>query len=166
MIQSMAQKTKLVTKLLIIFGLVVFVVSCLTPATKESYLGKFENFVERVEQNHKSYNKKDWLWADSQFEKYSKIWYSKFKGEYTIKDQLKIKSLILEYNSLKDDKDFGEALRELFNDDVKDIHEKIEEYIEKEMDEDLEKLFEGAEEIGDSAVKVLEDTIDKIERKL
>lgn len=137
--------------------------SCLAPATKESYLIKFEKFVERIEQNHENYNKKDWNWADSQFEKYRDHWYKKFKGEYTLKDQLKIKGLILKYKSLKEDQDFGEVLRELFNDDVEDIQGKIEEYIDNDMDEDLDKLIEGAEEIGDSAVKVLEEIIERFD---
>ena len=137
--------------------------SCLAPVTKESYLDKFEKFVEHVEQNHTNYNKKDWQWADSQFEKYRKDWYYKFKGEYTLKDQLTIKGLILKYNSLRGNQDFGEILRELFNDDVEDIKEKVQEYIEKDMDEDLDKLIEGAAEIGDSAVKVLEEIIERFD---
>ena len=40
---------------------------------------------------------------------------------------------------------------------------KLENYIDKNLDEDLDKLIEGASEIGDSAVKVLEEIIEKID---
>lgn len=138
-------------------------VSCLAPTTKESYLEKFGKFIERVEQNHKNYNKKDWNCADSQFEKYNNNWYLKFKGEYTLNDQIIIKSLVLKYNSYKSNEDFKQILKDLFEDDVDEMKGKLENYIDKNLDEDLDKLIEGASEIGDSAVKVLEEIIEKID---
>lgn len=141
----------------------VFLASCFPPKNKEEYLLKFEAFVKRVEENHENYNKKDWEWADSQYEKYHNDWYLKFKGEYTLEEQLKIKGLILKYNTLKNEEDVGKLIKELFEDDVDELKEKIENYIDNEMDEDHEKLIDGAEEIGDSAVKVIEEIIEKID---
>lgn len=143
--------------------LAILMVSCLTPKSKETYLEKFERFVERVEQNHKKYNAKDWEWANSQFDKYNHDWYLKFTDEFTLEDQLKIKSLIIRYHSYKNKQGIGEMLRDLFKDDVNEMGDKIEEYIDSDMDEDLEMLKKGATAIGDSAIKVLEDIIKELD---
>ena len=143
--------------------MLIFLVSCLPPKNKEAYILGFEKFVDRVEENHKNYNKKDWEWADSQFNKYSAEWYTKFKGEYTIDDQIKIKTFILKYNSFRNNEDIGKILKDLFKEDVEKMKGKVEEYIDKDMEEDLEKLIDGATEIGDSAIKVLEEIIEKID---
>ena len=160
-IQSL--KLKKASKYILVFSLMVFVVSCLAPTSKESYLQRFEEFVDRVEQNHKKYNHKDWDWADGQFRKYNHDWYLDYRDEFTLEDQIKIKSLIIKYHSLKNKQDLGEMLKELFKEDVDEISKKVEDYIEKDLDEDLDNLVNGLNEIGDSAVKVLEDVIKKLE---
>jgi len=154
---------KQVSKYILVVSLVIFVVSCLSPLSKESYLDKFGSFIDRVEQNHEKYNKKDWQWSDSQFEKYNGDWYDKFCKEYTLSDQIKIKSYIIRYHSYKNKEDVSEVLKQLFKEDVDDVRNKVEEYIKNDMDEDLEILMEGAAAIGDSAVKVLEDVIRELE---
>ncbi len=138
-------------------------VSCSEPTSKESYMEKFESFVERVEQNHKKYTRKDWEWADERFEKYNTEWYRKFRDDLTLEDQIKIKGLVIKYHSLKDKQSIGDILHDLFKDDVNQLGKKIEEYIDNDMDEDLDKIIEGAESIGDSAVKVLEDVVRKLD---
>lgn len=152
-----------ISKYIVFTSLVVFMTSCLSPNSKESYIEKFEHFVNRVEQNHKKYNNKDWQWADSQFQKYNGEWYLKFSDEFTVPDQIKIKSLIIRYHSYKNKEDISEILKQLFKDDVDDVREKVEKYIENDMDEHIDLLLEGATAIGDSAVKVLEDIIRELE---
>lgn len=154
---------KPVRKFALLIPILIFMTSCLPPSSKEAYLGQFERFVSRVEQNHHNYNKKDWEWAESRFEKYNGEYYLKFRDEFSLEDQIKIKGLILEYYSYRDNKEVGELLRELFREDVDEMREKVEEYIENDMDEDLGKLMEGAAEIGDSALKVLEEVIEKLD---
>lgn len=154
---------KQLSKYILVLSLAVFMVSCLAPNSKEAYIEKFENFVDRVEQNHKKYKDKDWEWNDSQFAKYNGKWYDKFRSEYTLSDQIKIKSCIVRYHTYKNKEDFNEVLKQLFKEDVDDLRVKVEEYIENDMDEDLEKLMDGATAIGDSAVKVLEDIIEELE---
>lgn len=151
-------------KYIILSVLALVVVSCLNPTSKEDYLEKFEKFVNRVEENHKHYNSKDWEWADTQFEKYNTEWYLDFKEDFTLEDQIKIKALIIKYHSYKNKQGLGDLLRDLFRDDANEIGEKFEEYIDEDFDEDVGKLIEGASAIGDSAVKVLEDVIDELGR--
>lgn len=155
--------SKNLTKYFIVASMVLFLVSCLNPSSKESYLEKFESFVDRVEQNHKKYNNKDWEWSDSQFEKYNSDWYLKFSDDFTLSDQIKIKSLIIRYHSYKNKEDISEVLKQLFKEDIDDVHKKVEEYIENDMEDDLGTIMEGAAAIGDSALKVLEDVIEELE---
>lgn len=157
------QRMKQISKYILVVSLVAFMVSCLAPMSKESYLEKFETFVDRVEKNHKKYNKKDWEWTDSQFQKYNCDWYLKFGDEFTLSDQIKIKSLIIRYHSYKNKEDISDLLKQLFKDDVDEVRNKVEEYIENDMDDDLGTIMEGATAIGDSAVKVLEDVIKELE---
>lgn len=154
---------KKVSKYIVVFSLTIFLVSCLNPSSKESYLEKFESFVDRVEQNHKKYNDKDWEWSDSQFEKYNNDWYLKFRDDFTLSDQIKIKSLIIRYHSYKNKEDISEVLKQLFKEDIDDVHKKVEAYIENDMEDDLGTILEGAVAIGDSALKVLEDVIKELE---
>lgn len=154
---------KRVSKILFLLPMVVFMASCLAPTSKESYLAKFEKFVDRVEENHEKYNDKDWEWTDSQFNKFNGEWYLKYRNEFNLSDQIKIKSLIIRYHSYKSKDDVNEVLKLLFKEDVDDVRKKVEDYIDNDMDEDLEIIMEGAAAIGDSAVKVLEDIIEELE---
>lgn len=152
-----------VSKYMLVLGIVVLMFGCSAPNTKENYLERFERFVSRVEKNHKEYNKKDWEYTDERFEKYNKEWYLKFSDEFTLNDQIKIKGCIIRYHACRNKNDIGEMLKQIFKEDVDDIHKSIKEYVEKDLDADLEKIIEGATAIGDSAVKVLEDAITKFE---
>lgn len=150
-------------KILISFFVFGLLVSCLPPKNKEEYLARFESFIERVEENHKKYNKKDWEWADSRFEKFNTQWYLKFKNVYSFEDQIRVKTLIVKYNALKNDESFGKVIKDLFKDDVDEVKKKVENYVEKDFDEDMENIIEGAAAIGDSAIKILEEMIEKID---
>ena len=158
------ERMKKVSKYILVSCLVILVVSCLKPNSKEAYLEKFERFINRVETNHKKYTKKDWEWTDSQFKKYNGGWYLKFSDEFTLSDQIKIKSLIIRYYSYRNKDDVSEVLTQLFKEDVDELRNTLKEYIENDMDDDLEKLIDGAASIGDSAVKVLEDIIKELEK--
>ncbi|WP_372647357.1 DUF6565 domain-containing protein [Draconibacterium sp.] len=141
----------------------VWLVACTTPSSKEDYLDQFERFVERVDNNHNKYGKKDWEWADEKFEKYNSEWYLEYRDDFTVEDQIKIKGLIIKYHALKNKESIGDMLRDLFKDDVNKIGDKIEKYIDEDFDEDLDKIIDGATEIGDSAVKVLEDVVKQLD---
>lgn len=133
--------------------------ACTSPSSKEDYLSKFESFVERTEENHKKYKQKDWEWADAKFERYNTEWYLKFRDDFTLEDQIKIKGLILKYHAIKNKESVGDMLRDLFKNDVNEVRDKIEKYINEDFDEDLNSIINGAIQIGDSTVKVIEDAI-------
>lgn len=152
-------------KIAFMAGLAILMSSCMVPTSKDSYLNKFEQFVNQVEKEHENYTEKDWKWADSQFKKFSVDWYNEYSDELTLKEKLRVKMIMLKYKALKgeDQLDFGwdEKLKK----DANEIRERIDEYLENDAEEDLEKLKEGLEEIGDSAAKVFGDIIESLEKK-
>ena len=54
---------KIITPILLLF----FLFSCAAPDTKEAYMEKFEQFVDNVEANYKTYDEGDWKEADAKF---------------------------------------------------------------------------------------------------
>jgi hypothetical protein len=151
---------------LIVFHLVISVImfSCVVPASKESYLKKFEKFVERVEKNHENFNKKDWKWADVTFGKFTNEWYREYKNKLTPEEELKVIALKLKYQSYKQPDVIQEILRDL-KVNSSEIKEKINQYIDKDLDNDVDQIIKGMKEIGDSALKVVDDVIQKIDNR-
>lgn len=151
---------------LLIVGLLLCF-SCILPSSKEAYLERFEKFVERVEKNHYDYKKKDWEWADKQFEKYNTEWYDKYKEELSTEELIKEKALVVRYYSLKSKKGLGKFLNDLIKDiDVDGIGENIQKYIDNKLDEDIEQIIEGATGISDSVINILEDVVDELDENL
>lgn len=146
-------------------AIILFVSSCLVPTSKESYLENFEKFIETVEKEHENYNEKDWKWTDKQFENFSEEWYDEFSNEMTLKEKLKVKMLILKYQAIRGEEELDAGIRKFLREDTKELKEEIEEYIENDAEEDLQKIREGMEEIGDSAVKVFEDIVRSLRKK-
>lgn len=146
----------------IFFAIVFMVTSCFAPSSKETYLIQYEKFVANVGKNHKNYNKNDWEYADKRFEKFSTEWYNQYKNELAPSDETKVASLAAQYQSYKGVNKLREFYDEVLKKDVTEIKEKIRYYIDNDMNEDLEKLKEGAKEIGDSTLKVVEDIIEEI----
>lgn len=146
--------------------IVLFVSSCIIPSNKETYISRFEKFVERIEKEHDNYNGKDWKWADSQFEKFSGEWYDEYRGEFTLKEKLKVQLLIVRYEAARGRDNTEKRMREYLKEDAEELKEKVEEYLRQDADEDLEQLKEGMKEIGDSAVKVFEDVVKSLKKKL
>ncbi len=161
----MISKRKLIFRIILISTLVFVVFSCLLPSNKTQYIRKYERFVDQVKKDHSEYSKKEWRWADKRYKKFSKDWYKLYEDELTTGEKLKVAALSVRYQSYKGKKELGKV-KKLLKKDVDDMKKKAEEYIENDAREDLEKLREGAKEIGDSAVKVLEDIIDSVEKKL
>ncbi len=139
--------------------------SCMVPANKEAYLKNFKSFVERVGKNHNDFNKKDWKWADTTFDKFSKDWYRNYKDELTTDDELEVIELKLKYQSYKQPDVIKQIYKDLVENEGTELKEKINEYIDNDMDEDVDHLIDGMKEIGDSAMKVVEDVIEKIDNR-
>jgi hypothetical protein len=143
----------------------VFLVSCSTPGSKDAYFDKFEKFIQRVEEDHADYNKKDWEWADSRFEKFNTEWYEKYKDDFTTEEQIEVKTLVVKYYSMKSKKGLGRFLKDLFKDvDLDGIDEDIQEYIDNNLDDDIDELIDGVTGITDSVINVLDNVVESLNK--
>jgi hypothetical protein len=144
--------------------LILLSFSC-TPSSKDAYLSRFERFVNNVKEHHNKYNKGDWEYADERFKRFSKEWYNLYKNELSSGDEIKVAALIARYQSYKGVGKLKNFYNDVLKQDTNKIREKIKYYIDNDMDEDVEKLKEGAKEIGDSTLKVVNDIIREFDNK-
>lgn len=145
--------------------LLIGVSSCLIPAKKEWYLSNFERFVNNVEKNAQKFKPRDWRYAQRRYRLYSEKWYEKFREELTLQEQIQVAGLKIRYTAAKQ----ASGVRRFVDDQVKEdldrIGRDIDKYLDENLDRDLEKISKGAKEIGDSAVKVLEDLLKEVRKK-
>ena len=142
------------------FCLVFFIFSCSAPDTKEAYMEKFEQFVDNVEANYKTYDEGDWKEANEKFEKFTGEWYDKFESNFSLSDEFVIKGLEARFYIFKAADETTDYFEEHLKDDYEELRDKVEYYIENDMKEDLEQLMKIAKEAGDSAVVILQGIID------
>lgn len=148
---------------LIVFPAILF--SCSAPFTKEAYLEKYENFIDRVSSEHSSFAESDWEEADEMFDKFNNEWYNKFEDELTWKEEILIKKLAAHYYYCKGTHSAKSYWDKNLKEDYIELQKKLEHYIENDMDEDVEALMEQAKMMGDSAMIFVEDVIEEIEEK-
>lgn len=147
-------------------ALVMLIVSsCLIPASKERYLANFERFVNNVEKNSKEFKRKDWRWADKRYRLYSDNWYEKFREELSLKEQLQIAGMKIRYQALKENSKMQRIVDEKLAEDLEKLGEDMGKYFDENLERDMDRLTKGAREIGDSAVKVVEDILKEIRKK-
>lgn len=71
-----------------IFLFIIFF-SCdsLPPLTKEKYIKNYIEFINEVEYNNSSFTEEIWVEKDSLFQKYSKVYFTKFEKKLTSRDK-------------------------------------------------------------------------------
>jgi hypothetical protein len=156
---------QMVLRIFTVLMLSIFVSSCLIPAKKERYLANFERFIKNIEKNSGNFKPKDWRWADKRYNLYGTEWYQKFSEELTLKEQLKVAEFKIRYQAVKEGSDIKRLFDEKLVKDLERMGEDVGKYIDENLDRDLEKLSKGAREIGDSAIKVVEDLLKEIKKK-
>jgi len=146
-------------------ALVLFVSSCLIPASKERYLANFERFVKNVEKNASEFKKKDWIWAERRYRQYSEKWYAKFKEDLTLKEQIQVATLRLRFQAVKEGSNVLRHLDEKMLKDLEKLNKDMGKYFDENFERDLEKITKGAREIGDSARKVVDDLMKELRKR-
>lgn len=114
---------KMIKHLVFVLVIVLGISSC--ALTKESYLGKFDSFVENVKENGSDYNEQDWKKAEEKFKKLSGSDYKKFESELTIQEKLKVAKLIGQYRGVQL-KTGIKVLKENIEDTLNETNELIE----------------------------------------
>ncbi|MBN1184240.1 MAG: hypothetical protein JXB49_18265 [Bacteroidales bacterium] len=144
--------------------LIISIISCSTPASKESYLKKFESFINEVEIEYHEYNGEDWDKADKKYQRFSENWYDKFKEDLTTSEKLTVmgfESRYYLYKAAYSAKDYFDSYLE---EDYIKLREKVRYYIENDLDDDLNSLIEKAKETSDTAFQVLDKIIQDFEK--
>lgn len=90
---------KLFMRLTCALLLLISVSSC--TVTKESYLKKFDSFVEHVKEESPKYDETDWEKAEEKFSQLSGPDYKKFEQALTAQEKLKVAKLIGQYRGLQ-----------------------------------------------------------------
>ena len=144
--------------------LLLGVCSCSVPMTKESYLKRYEVFINDVSKNHKTFDDKDWTEATRKYEKFSNTWYEKFKDDFTIKEQVTLTGYQVKFHyyhaithSTSAIKQFFEALK------VDNIAARIQHYIEHDMHDGLKKLVDEANAVGKEVEQTIIDILTDLE---
>lgn len=146
-----------------VLALIMLTTSC-GPQSKESYLNKYDKFIEEVGNEYKEYDSKDWEESNQKFEKYSKEYYSKFKEDLTWKEQIVVAKHQVKYGYYSSSTQISEVIKELFDSkELNKLREQIKYYSENQMEDDLRFLVEQAEELGKEAEKTTKQIMDELE---
>ncbi len=147
--------------------LLIIITGCLlacAPTSKDNYMKEFETFVNEVSVNWQSYTPEDW---EKKIEKYNQLtgeWLLKFEGQLSTQDALRLAAYQIKWGQAymlgcgtDDVNAFIEAL------DMPQMRENIRQYVESEMEgdvqqwaEDIEQAEQETEIIIEEALKVLQ----------
>jgi vacuolar-type H+-ATPase subunit H len=154
-------------KIKLIFPVLMLLLAsaCTIPSSKESYLANFERFIRNVEKNAGKFTSRDWNWSNRRFSKYSHEWYERFEHDLNMDEKIKVTELKSRYLSAKAKNFAGSILNEELQKDVEKAGKEIKKYLDENLEKDIREISKGAKEIGDSAVKVMEDILKDIKKE-
>jgi NACalpha-BTF3-like transcription factor len=118
-----------------------------------------------INQNHKTYTEDDWKKAEQQNQKYSVVWYKKFKKELTFKEELKLAKYKFQYTLIKTQRTATDFFNEFGKDNYEKLKEQLQYYRDNKMDEDIEYVLKQAKEAGETAKKAVEDILKDLDIK-
>lgn len=145
-------------------GVLVFALclSACSKMTKEEYLKAYQSFVTDVIQKSEQLDEKDWTKYDDEYTKYNVELRQKFEKEFTWKDQIVLAKLELQYNLFRSKKAFKEQVGMIFK-DVNEVKQQVKQYMENDMQEDLDFLIQQSKDIGGEIEKAVNETIEEME---
>ena len=144
-------------------GLVICSLVACAPATKEDFLNEFSAFVEEIEQKENKQVDVDWTAKDKAFDQYTSEMYTKFKSEMSIMDEVKFNANKVRYNVRRHKSGF---LDELLKDkDLIKLRRELKQYIDNDMDADVQKLVNEAEKVGEEFGKSVEELVEELKRE-
>ena len=160
-----------VTKALATCIILLCLAAC-APTSKESYLEKFDDFISEVSNNYKTYDDKAWEKQIIKYEKFSGRWYDKFKDEFTLNDQISIKANQTKWYFYRNLNNVSSTVKQLLEAlDIEGIKNKVQYYIDNNMQSDLQKIYDDAQKAGKDVqeavseiLKELNVTIEEIQK--
>lgn len=158
----MKNKIRFIPILLILF----LTSSCIIPSSKDSYLSNFERFVKDVEKNAHKFTRQDWSWSNKRFSKYSEDWYKKYEDNLSLEEKITVTALRTRYLMAKESSETGRNFNENLKKHIDKASEDLKKYLDENLDKDIREISKGAREIGDSAVKAMDDAMKNLRKKI
>ncbi|MBL4586358.1 MAG: hypothetical protein JKX84_04765 [Flavobacteriales bacterium] len=124
---------------------------------------RYKDFVAEIKEKQETFEEGDWKGADEEYAKFSEEWYRKFEDEFTFKEKLILSKYEIQYNYIKAKKEAIDIFDVFVREDYEELREQVKYYADNDMEEDLKTLVKEAKEVGDSAVKMLEEIITELE---
>lgn len=150
-------------KNLVLFALAAMLFSC-APATKEAYLEDYKNFMKELSEESSSYDDSEWKSATRKYKKYSGEWYDLFNDELSVKEKVVVTGYKAKFKYLYAVGKTKNAINDVVgNDDDKNVGDEIEEYIEKDLEDDIEKLGEEVKELGEELINEVKDLSEELD---
>lgn len=141
------------------------VASCSAPITKEDYLRGFEKFVQEVERDNGKFSEDDWKWANKRFTRYAVEYYDQFREELTLEEKVEVTLLRGRYLAAREGSRLGRTINKNLSKELDQVSKDVKKYLDENLEEDIQEITKGAREIGDSAVKVMEDVLNGLKKK-
>jgi hypothetical protein len=140
----------------ICFFISVFIFISCAPQSKESYLKRYDSFIEEVNKNRSQYTNEDWEKKNTEFNQFANEWYKKFKDDLTLQDELKLATNEIKYNYYLFSKESPEFFKQLFDNlDVNKIKSQIKFYVDNQMKKDINSLVKEAKKTGKNAEAIV-----------
>ena len=157
-------KSRLVKVAMVVF-LIFSATSCFAPTSIADYLDRFERFVREVEKNKSKFKESDWEWANKRYSKFTGFYYERFRDELNGEQKIKVTLLKGRYLAAKGSSSLGRLIQENLKKEVDKLGKDVQKYLDENLEKDLEEISKGAREIGDSAVRVVEEVLKELKKK-
>jgi len=145
-------------------AMIIVVVGCSAPMSKESYLKKFNAFITEVSENHKTYSEKDWERQTKKYQKFSGEWYEKFKSDFTFREEVVIRGNRTKwqyYLRLNQASAFVRGTIDRLS--IREMKDQVEFFINNNMKDDLLKFYEDAQKAGKDAQNAVNDIFKELQ---
>lgn len=149
------------SKTIFILLFLLSITSC-APQSKDTYMERYQNFINEIDEKSKDYSEQDWEKADKKYKKFNEDWYLRFEDDFTWKESIILSKYKFQYNLKKARINSKEFFDTYIKNDYEKLKEQIKNYSENDMNEDIKFLLEQAKEIGDSAKKTIEDIFEEL----
>jgi len=137
---------------------------CSTPLSKDRYLKNFDTFISEVSENYKNYSDKDWEQKTEKFQKFSVGWYEKFKDDFSWKEKLKIATFHTKFHYYSTLGQTSSAFKELLETlNVQEIKSKVRDFINNDMEAELNQLYEEARKAGKAAEEAITEILNELQ---
>lgn len=149
--------------------LFVWMLCACAPANKEAYLADYKEFMNNLADERKDYGDVQWKKAKAQFKLYSDKWYNEFEEELTTGERLLLAGYETKfayfYAAYEAREAIDDVMQSLRGADRKSLRATIQEYVDKDLDDDLEDLYDEAKEIGGETLEIVEELFDELDIK-